>query len=48
VRLLAAVFGLIDWTGIPSESRARNVGIWHGLGNVVVVLLFAIGGRFAM
>jgi uncharacterized membrane protein len=40
--LLAAIFGLIDWTGIPRESRARSVGVWHGLGNVVVVLLFAI------
>jgi uncharacterized membrane protein len=40
--LLAAVFGLIDWTGIPSQSRARSIGVWHGLGNVVVVLLFAI------
>jgi uncharacterized membrane protein len=40
--LLAAVFGLIDWMGIAPESRARSVGRLHGLGNVVVVLLFAI------
>ena len=40
--LLAAIFGLIDWMGVPRESRARSVGRWHGLGNVVVVLLFAI------
>jgi len=40
--LLAAVFGLIDWTGIVPQSRARSIGVLHGLGNVVVVLLFAI------
>jgi uncharacterized membrane protein len=40
--LLAAVFGLIDWTGIPSGTRAKRIGAVHGLGNVVVVALFAI------
>jgi uncharacterized membrane protein len=40
--LVAALFGLIDWTGIAPQSRARSIGLWHGLGNVVVVLLFAI------
>ena len=39
--LVAAVFGLIDWLAIPSGTRAKPVGTWHGLGNVVVVLLFA-------
>src|SRR5262245_52919656 len=39
--LLAAVFGLIDWAAIPRNTRAKNVGIIHGAGNVVVVLLFA-------
>ena len=39
--LAAAVFGLIDWLAIPSDTRAKAVGAWHGLGNVVVVLLFA-------
>src|SRR5881227_2628281 len=39
--LLAAVFGLIDWLAIPSRTRAWAVGLWHGLGNVVVVGLFA-------
>jgi uncharacterized membrane protein len=38
--LLAAVFGLVDWWAIPSATRAKSVGLWHGLGNVVVVLLF--------
>jgi uncharacterized membrane protein len=40
--LLAAVFGLIDWLNIPSSTRAKAVGMWHGLGNVVVVALFAV------
>jgi uncharacterized membrane protein len=38
--LLAAIFGLIDWLGIPRRTRAKSVGLWHGLGNVVVVGLF--------
>lgn len=40
--LLAAVFGFADWTGIPSGTRARRVGAVHGIGNVVVVTLFAL------
>jgi uncharacterized membrane protein len=40
--LLAAVFGLIDWTGIPSGTRARRIGLLHGGVNVVVVVAFAI------
>ncbi len=39
--LLAAVFGFIDWSGLPSNSRARNIGAMHGLGNFVIVILFA-------
>ncbi|HEY8133833.1 MAG TPA: DUF2231 domain-containing protein [Thermoanaerobaculia bacterium] len=38
--LIAAVFGLIDWLGIPSGTRAKAIGLWHGVGNVVVVGLF--------
>jgi uncharacterized membrane protein len=44
--LLAAVFGLIDWTGIPSGTRAKRIGAAHGLGNVAVVGLF--GASFAL
>ncbi len=40
--LLAAVFGLIDWLGIPSGTRAKAIGLWHGGANVVVVLLFIV------
>lgn len=39
--LLAAVFGLIDWTAIPRGTRAKRIGALHGGGNVVVVVLFA-------
>jgi uncharacterized membrane protein len=38
--LAAAVFGLIDWLAIPSGTRAKRVGLLHGVGNVVVVGLF--------
>src|SRR6184192_566697 len=43
--LLAAIFGLIDWVGIPAGTRAKTVGLLHGGTNVVVVLLF-IGSWF--
>jgi len=43
--LLSAVFGLIDWWAIPARTRAKAIGLWHGAGNVVVVLLF-IGSWF--
>ena len=39
--LIAAVFGAIDWAAIPRRTRAKTVGTLHGLGNVVVLLLFA-------
>lgn len=39
--LLAAIFGFTDWTKIPSGTRAKRVGAQHGIGNVVVVVLFS-------
>ena len=39
--LLAAVFGAIDYLAVPAGTRAKRVGAVHGLGNVVLVLLFA-------
>jgi len=39
--LVAAPFGLIDYLAIPQGTRAKSVGLVHGLGNVVVLLLFA-------
>ena len=26
----AAVFGFIDWLAIPSGTRAKTIGLWHG------------------
>ena len=38
--IIAAPFGLIDWLAIPRNTRAKTIGAIHGLGNVVVLLLF--------
>jgi uncharacterized membrane protein len=40
--LAAALFGAIDWTAIPRGSRAKRIATVHGLGNVVMVGLFAM------
>jgi uncharacterized membrane protein len=40
--LVAALFGLLDWLNVPAGTRAKSVGLWHGLGNVVVVAFFAL------
>jgi uncharacterized membrane protein len=40
--VLAAPFGLADWLTVPAGSRAKRVGGWHGIGNVVMVVLFFI------
>jgi uncharacterized membrane protein len=37
---VAAPFGFIDWRAIPRNTRAKRVGALHGIGNVVVMLLF--------
>lgn len=39
--LLAAMFGLADWTKIPAHTRAKRIGALHGIGNVIVVALFS-------
>src|SRR5689334_17573491 len=36
----AAPFGLIDFLAIPSNTRAKSVGAFHGIGNVIVLGLF--------
>jgi len=40
--LIAAVFGLIDFLAIPPGTRAKRIGLMHGLGNVGAVVLFTI------
>src|SRR5690606_34749859 len=39
--LVAGIFGLIDWSALPAGTRATRIGAAHGIGNVVVLLLFA-------
>jgi len=39
--LLAGLFGWIDWFVIPSGTRAKSVGLMHGLTNVAMLVLFA-------
>ena len=40
--LLAAPFGWIDWFAIPNKTRAKNVGLLHGAGNAVLLVVFVI------
>src|SRR5262245_43578548 len=40
--LLAAVFGLIDWLAVPTGTRAKTIGVWHALSNVLAILGFAL------
>jgi uncharacterized membrane protein len=40
--LAAAVPGTVDWLAIPNGTRARRIGLIHGVGNVIVVALFAV------
>jgi uncharacterized membrane protein len=40
--LLAALTGLIDWTGIKKEKPAWKIGLYHMALNLVVIVLFAI------
>ena len=39
---IAAVFGIIDWLGLPYNSRAWNIGLMHGIGNVFILALFLL------
>jgi uncharacterized membrane protein len=38
--LVAAPFGFMDWRAIPENTRAKHIGLMHGAGNVIVLLLF--------
>ncbi len=40
--LVAAVPGTVDWLAIPRGTRAKRIGLIHGVGNVIVVALFAL------
>ncbi|AGB21627.1 putative membrane protein [Mycobacterium sp. JS623] len=39
---LAAPFGWIDYFKIPADTRAKRIGLLHGLIHAVVLVLFAI------
>lgn len=39
---LAAIPGLIDWLAIPKGTRARQIGLYHMVLNLVVVALFLL------
>lgn len=39
--LVAAIFGFVDYLAIPGGTRAKRIGGIHGLGNLLVVVLFA-------
>ena len=43
--LLAALPGLVDYLAIPAQTRAKQVGTVHGLGNVVMLSIFALSWR---
>ncbi|PPK71062.1 DUF2231 domain-containing protein [Actinokineospora auranticolor] len=38
----AAMFGWVDWFSIPPGTRARRVGLLHGLINAAMLALFAV------
>lgn len=40
--LLAALFGWVDWFAVPARTRAKRIGLLHGLGNGVALVLFAV------
>lgn len=40
--LVAAPFGTIDWLAIPNGTRAKAFGLWHGVGNVVLLMVFGL------
>lgn len=38
----AGVVGAVDWAALPEGTRAKSVATQHGLGNLAVLLLFAL------
>ncbi|HEV2088429.1 MAG TPA: DUF2231 domain-containing protein [Cryptosporangiaceae bacterium] len=34
--------GWVDWSAIPKGTRAKRLGFWHGMGNHLVLALFAV------
>ena len=40
--LVAGAAGFLDWTKIPKGTRAKRLGALHGIGNEVMLAVFAI------
>jgi uncharacterized membrane protein len=40
--ILAAIFGLIDWLAIPSQTRAKSIGLIHAGANLIVLIFFIL------
>jgi uncharacterized membrane protein len=38
--LIAAPFGWLDWLAIPKNTRAKYIGLLHGVGNIVMLIMF--------
>ena len=38
--LAAAIFGVRDWLAIPDVSRAKRIGLRHGIASLTAILLF--------
>lgn len=38
--LIASPFGWADWWIIPKGTRAKTIGFFHGIGNIVMMVLF--------
>lgn len=43
--VLAAASGLVDWAAIPSGTRAKRIGAWHGGGNALLLALFGLSWK---
>jgi len=43
--IIASPFGTIDWLAIKQGTRAKRIGLWHGVGNFIVLVLFAASWR---
>jgi uncharacterized membrane protein len=43
--LLAAASGIVDWAAIPSGTRAKRIGFWHGSGNALLLALFGLSWK---
>ena len=43
--LAAAIPGIVDWRNIPDDSRAKSIGLFHGIGNVIALSLFALSWK---